>query len=131
MAYKAQRRQCIATAKSTGQRCTAYACLGATVCTKHGGEAPQVRAAAAERMQEAQVDIIEQMKTRLPKALEAIDRVLNDPNARASDVLKAAEIYLDRLVAKRVHAEVDDQRESRDLDAEIEEAYRELRKETG
>lgn len=42
-------RQCTARAKSTGARCRGTAIIGGTVCWKHGGSAPQVRAAAAGR----------------------------------------------------------------------------------
>ncbi|GAA0897814.1 hypothetical protein [Pseudonocardia zijingensis] len=47
--------QCKATAKSTGNRCTQPAVPGAEVCRFHGGAAPQVRAAAAQRVVEQQV----------------------------------------------------------------------------
>lgn len=42
-------RQCVANAKSTGERCTRYAMTGGTVCPQHGGKAPQVRASARRR----------------------------------------------------------------------------------
>jgi hypothetical protein len=41
--------QCQAKAKQSGQRCRREAVRGARVCYFHGGAAPQVRAAAAER----------------------------------------------------------------------------------
>lgn len=43
-------RQCSATAKGTGRRCRRLAMIGGTVCPKHGGAAPQVRAAAERRV---------------------------------------------------------------------------------
>lgn len=43
--------QCIATSRRSGQRCKRPALVGATVCSKHGGSAPQVKAAAARRVE--------------------------------------------------------------------------------
>ena len=37
-------KRCTATSKRTGQRCGLARIPGTTVCTKHGGAAPQVRA---------------------------------------------------------------------------------------
>lgn len=45
--------QCTARAKSTGERCRCSAIRGGTVCHKHGGGAPQVRAKARQRIAEA------------------------------------------------------------------------------
>lgn len=45
-------RRCTATAKGSGQRCKRAAIPGGTVCAKHGGSAPQVRAKAQERQLE-------------------------------------------------------------------------------
>ena len=44
--------KCKATAKSTGQRCQAWAMAGSEVCRVHGGRAPQVKAAAKRRLAE-------------------------------------------------------------------------------
>ena len=41
---------CTATAKATGARCRRSPVAGATVCVVHGGAAPQVKAAAKERL---------------------------------------------------------------------------------
>lgn len=46
-------RRCTATAKGSGARCKRAAIPGGTVCAKHGGSAPQVRAKAQERQLEA------------------------------------------------------------------------------
>lgn len=43
-------RRCAGTSKTTGQRCPMWAIKGGTVCYHHGGNAPQVRAAAAQRV---------------------------------------------------------------------------------
>jgi hypothetical protein len=42
--------QCQAMSRQSGQRCRRLANRGATVCQKHGGSAPQVKAAAAKRI---------------------------------------------------------------------------------
>ncbi|WP_218579043.1 hypothetical protein [Phytohabitans houttuyneae] len=44
--------KCSGHAKSTGRQCVAWPIKGGTVCIKHGGKAPQVRAAANERLGE-------------------------------------------------------------------------------
>jgi hypothetical protein len=49
----AGRERCTSRAKSTGRRCGRWPVPGATVCVMHGGAAPQVRAKAAQRLQEA------------------------------------------------------------------------------
>lgn len=47
--------QCTAR-KRNGDRCGSKAVTGATVCRMHGGSAPQVRAAAARRLEQAEAD---------------------------------------------------------------------------
>jgi hypothetical protein len=47
------KRQCVATASSTGERCTKAPIRGATVCATHGGSVGRVKAAAARREAEA------------------------------------------------------------------------------
>src|SRR6266540_1458607 len=42
-------RQCTATAKSTGRRCTHRPMRGQRVCRHHGGSAPQAKAAVERR----------------------------------------------------------------------------------
>jgi hypothetical protein len=48
-------KRCTATSKRTGQQCGLARIPGTTVCAKHGGAAPQVRAAAARRVAEQKV----------------------------------------------------------------------------
>jgi hypothetical protein len=48
-------KRCTATSNRTGQRCGLARIPGTTVCAKHGGAAPQVRAAAARRVAEQKV----------------------------------------------------------------------------
>lgn len=70
--------QCIATSRRSGERCKRPALVGATVCSKHGGSAPQVKAAAARR--------VEAMKA--SAALARIgQRVDADPQAHLLDVI--------------------------------------------
>jgi hypothetical protein len=48
-----ERRRCVATASSTGERCRKAPVLGATVCATHGGSVGRVKAAAARRVAES------------------------------------------------------------------------------
>lgn len=48
-------RQCTATCNESGQRCKLRPIRGGTVCHKHGGSAPQVRAKANARVAEAEL----------------------------------------------------------------------------
>lgn len=48
-----QSARCSARSKRSGEQCKRTAVAGATVCTAHGGKAPQVRAAAERRVAEA------------------------------------------------------------------------------
>ena len=50
MARKRQARRCTAH-RTEGSPCGAWAVAGATVCAAHGGRAPQVQAAAAQRIE--------------------------------------------------------------------------------
>lgn len=47
-----QRLPCHATSSQTGQPCRAFAINGGTVCVKHGGRAPQVKARAKQALAE-------------------------------------------------------------------------------
>jgi hypothetical protein len=49
------KRSCSGTSKATGEPCQLSPIKGGTVCHKHGGRAPQVRAAAERRVAEEQV----------------------------------------------------------------------------
>lgn len=49
-------RRCKGTSKTTGNRCPQYAIRGGTVCFHHGGNAPQVKAAAARRLAHAKIE---------------------------------------------------------------------------
>jgi len=55
-------QQCTATAKSTGERCKKDAVPGAEVCHVHGGNAPQVRKKAQERLDRMADDVTADMQ---------------------------------------------------------------------
>lgn len=44
-------RQCTAMSSQTGKRCRAFAIRGGSVCFKHGGGSPQVKAKAVQRLE--------------------------------------------------------------------------------
>jgi len=70
--------QCTATSRRSGERCKRAASIGATVCAKHGAGAPQVKAAAARRIEQAKA----------AAALARIgQRVEGDPQALMLDVI--------------------------------------------
>jgi hypothetical protein len=110
---------CRATAKHTGKPCAKPAVPGALVCSSHGGKAQQVYEKAATRVDEATEAVRAQLMRLHGPAIEALREVLTDPGARASDRIKAAETVLDRTVGRKLEAAVDDRREERDLDAEL------------
>jgi hypothetical protein len=118
MGYKSQGIKCKATARN-GQPCGRWAALGALVCAHHGGKAPQTIAKAAERRDTIQVSVLERMEALVPKAVLALEQILDNEEARPADRIAAASGILDRFVAKKVHAEVTDDREERNLDEEI------------
>ena len=51
--------QCKAQSSRTGKRCGKVAILGGTVCRFHGGAAPQVKAAAAQRVRDMLAEAID------------------------------------------------------------------------
>ena len=57
---------CRATSKQSGQRCKRRPIPGGYVCVMHGGKAPQVQAAAADRLKAMQ-----------PKALATLDGLMD------------------------------------------------------
>jgi hypothetical protein len=61
-------RKCTATNKKTGLRCKQWAILGGTVCRYHGGNAPQVKRKAEERLKEL-----------VAPAITALQEILEDP----------------------------------------------------
>lgn len=78
-------RRCTATARRTGNRCRRAAIKGGTVCTVHGGNLPQVRRAAKDRLLEL-----------VDPALASLHKVLSDPSAEDAVKVRAALGILDR-----------------------------------
>ena len=92
-----ERVTCTATNRQ-GKRCGKPPILGGTVCRMHGGAAPQVKAAALERL-----------KLMQPKALDTLDRLLGREEFPTVQ-LAAVKDVLDRTEGKameRVEQHVD------------------------
>ena len=77
---------CTAMTKSTGKRCENPPKPGGKVCWKHGGNAPQVRAASARRVFEALV----------APALIQYRNIIEDPTTPAAVRLAAVKDLFDR-----------------------------------
>lgn len=100
--------QCKATAKSTGDRCDKGAMEGSEVCYVHGGNAPQVKNKAKERIITALIEM-------LPKSHQTHLNVLQDDSATNHEKLRAAEFVVNKLLDElgddvsvmRVEGEVD------------------------
>lgn len=58
-----EKPQCTARSKQSGVRCKKPPILGGTVCRMHGGAAPQVKAAALERLHAYQDRAIDRLMT--------------------------------------------------------------------
>ena len=85
------KHRCTAT-NSRGERCQKWSMKGSFTCSKHGGMAPQVRAAAAERIREqAQASIL----NLVPPAVKRLQELLLD-SSQDSVSLRAALEILDR-----------------------------------
>lgn len=93
----------------SGRRCKRAAILGGTVCVKHGGGAPQVRAKANERILEM-----------VNPALATLARLVSDGEVADNVKLAAVKDVLDRagLTAKQV-VEVTHHDGDSELDDEI------------
>jgi hypothetical protein len=93
----ADRLQCTARSKRSGERCRAYPVRGATVCNAHGGAARQVRAAAARRLEVQEVE--EEVRNLIAfESLEGVD----DPLSVLSE-LAARALATERALAARVN----------------------------
>jgi hypothetical protein len=79
------RRQCTARSKRSGERCRSYAVRGASVCVRHGGAAPQVKAKARERL-----DALAE------PAVVLLGRILRDEKVEPNARIRAAVAILDR-----------------------------------
>ena len=85
--------QCTASTKATGQRCKTPAIRGGTVCHKHGGRAPQVKAAAARNLAAQQAA---KTMARLPP------QPVEDPYA-ALQLLAGEMVQYKDMLADKVH----------------------------
>jgi hypothetical protein len=75
--------RCTATAKGTGERCRRSAIRGGTVCIKHGGSSPVVRAAANRRLEEreattAAVRMLKQLGADPPPDTHPVEHLLDE-----------------------------------------------------
>lgn len=77
--------QCSARSKRTGNRCRRPAMLGGNVCRAHGGNAPQTRAKAQRRLEQAADSLVQRLLGM------ALDGQVDDPTA-----LRAIVAALDR-----------------------------------
>lgn len=84
--------RCEATAKASGVRCKRPAIPGGNVCRKHGGGAPQVRAAADRRLLEAG----ESIKDLLPAAVRELKRLVEGDKTKQEVRLSALRDVFDR-----------------------------------
>ena len=105
--------RCKAKAKSTSKRCARAAIAGAVVCRVHGGAAPQVRKAAAERLRDLVHPAIDGMQRALASDdLNAVVRASRDVLDRTgyqADAYSAEEVGgLLRAVTKSLLAHVTD-----------------------
>lgn len=88
-------RRCTARSKQSGVRCKRVPIPGGTVCTMHGGAAPQVQKSAKERI-----------AALVHPALDTLQRALTDRDVNAA--VRAARDVLDRAgyaAVKRHHLE--------------------------
>ncbi len=79
-------RRCKATVRSTGERCKRAAIKGGTVCTSHGGAAPQVQKSARERLLEL-----------ADPAIAALSKIVRDENTDDAVRVRAALGICDRI----------------------------------
>jgi hypothetical protein len=86
--------KCAATNRA-GDPCGRWAIVGGSVCPTHGGSAPQVIAAARERIQ-----------SQVPLALQVQEELLNDRNAPAAVRARVADSVLDRSGLKPADVQV-------------------------
>lgn len=85
--------KCSATAKSTGKRCGKDAIDGGTVCRLHGGAAPQVLYAAAQRLRHAihgaVANLIEKQASKLESvSLRATQDILDRNNVKGENLVR-------------------------------------------
>lgn len=103
-------RRCTAKSRSTQQRCKQAAIIGGTVCAKHGGRAPQVRAAAKARaIQMAAHAQAERMVARAGVDVDPIEHLLDSLYHAAALV----NVWGEMVAAIDAQAEADAEAEER------------------
>jgi|SRR3954462_13919463 len=80
---KARRQRCTAHVSDGSRQCERWAINGSTVCATHGGQAPQVKKSARQRLAEL-----------VEPALEGLHTALK--SGEIPSIVKAAQIVLDR-----------------------------------
>ena len=88
-------KRCKATSKGTGQPCKLPPMRGQTVCRKHGGGAPQARAAAAQRLAAQAIE----KKASAVLAHEGLEPVA-DPLRELGKLASSAQAFQDALGAR-------------------------------
>lgn len=98
---------------TSGRPCSRWAIVGGTVCTSHGGAAPQVREAARKRI-----------LAFAPVALQVLQDIATDPDAAEASRVRAAIDLLDRagLKVAEEHVLIPAEQANADLDAAIAQA---------
>jgi hypothetical protein len=77
--------RCKAKSKQTGEQCKQFAIAGGTVCVYHGGNAPNTRKAARERL-----------AMMVDPALETLGYAMRKKDTKLREALTAAKEVLDR-----------------------------------
>lgn len=111
--------RCSAASKRTGSPCLNMAVKGATVCRMHGAGGSADKPGAAARAKSNRERIEDRIKELGDQAVSTLQRVLDDDTVKPEVRVRAAETVLDRIVGKKIEAEVHNA-EVADLDAEIE-----------
>lgn len=105
-----------------GTECTRYAVAGQEKCFQHGGVAKATQLTGMSDDIRFNLELAKNRVAQLaPLALQTVMEILQDPDAKTSDRLKAAGIILDRTVSQKIEVQ-DTSSDERDIDAEIEEA---------
>lgn len=108
--------KCTAHSSITGQPCKRWAIQGGTVCATHGGQAPQVKAKALERIQAAAVDAAVELARLAVSAESEAVRV-----SAIKDLLDRAGLRPNQIIEQdvTVHAQDDFTRVVAELEAEL------------
>ena len=100
-------RSCTARSKSTGKACRQPAIPGGTVCRYHGGAAPQVKAAAMDRLRALQHPAIDRLGQLIAQeefptvayaaSRDVLDRTLGKPGEHLDLTLSVTDALLAKL----------------------------------